>query len=78
MRVPAYGLIAVVSMIFAADMPVGMPLASEILQGGALLVLAWTVWWMLTRTFPAHTAALKDQRDAFLAYLARRDNDQVD
>lgn len=49
----------------------GLPteLAPQILQGGALGVLAFTVWYMLTRTFPAHTAALKEQRESFLRAL---------
>ncbi len=49
----------------------GLPteLAPQILQGGALGVLAFTVWYMLTRTFPAHTAALKEQRESFLQAL---------
>lgn len=75
MRIPAYGLVGGVSMLLAADFT---PLAPQILQGGALAVLAWTVWWMLTRTFPAHTAALKDQRDAFLEHLAKRDYEDKD
>jgi threonine/homoserine/homoserine lactone efflux protein len=73
MRIPALGQIMGVSMLLVADIS---PIAPQILQGGALAVLAWTVWHMLTRTFPAQTAALKDQRDAFLAHLAQRDDNK--
>ena len=74
MRIPAYGLILGVSMLLAADVPPDLsPIAPQILQGGALAVLAGTVWYMLARAFPAHTAALKDQRDAFLAHLEKRE-----
>lgn len=73
MRIPTYGLMLGVSMLLAADLT---PFAPEILQGGALAVLAGTVWYMLAKTFPAHTAALKDQRDAFLAHLEKRDERQ--
>lgn len=77
MRIPAYGLASGVSMLLAADTFIS-PIAPQILQGGALGVLAFTVWYMLAKTFPAHTAALKDQRDAFLAHLEKRDCSQVD
>jgi hypothetical protein len=44
-----------------------------VLQGGALAILGWTVWYLLARTFPAQTAALKEQRDAFLAHLEKQE-----
>lgn len=75
MRLPAYTLIVGVSMLLAADLS---PVAPQILQGGALAILGWTVWYLLTRTFPAQIAAQKEQRDAFLAYLAKRDDGQVE
>ena len=79
MRITAYGFVLSVSMLLAADLPLDLsPVAPQILQGGALAVLAGTVWYMLAKTFPAHTAALKDQRDAFLAHLEKRDERQVD
>lgn len=79
MRIIAYGFISSVSMLLAADVPPDLsPVAPQILQGGALVVLAGTIWYMLAKTFPAYTAALKDQRDAFLAYLEKRDERQED
>lgn len=61
MRIPAYDLVLGVSMILAADIPPDLlPIGPQILQGGALAVLAWTAWYMLTRTFPAHRADLRD------------------
>lgn len=77
MRIPAYGLALAVSMILAADIPIDLlPGGPQVLQGGALAVLAWTVWYMLARTFPAHRADLKDQRNAFLAHLEKRDQNK--
>ena len=58
-----------VSMLMAADATTQMPGMSHLLQGGALGVLAWTIWYMLAKAFPAHNKALRDQREAFLAVL---------
>jgi hypothetical protein len=77
MRIPTYGLVLGISTLLAADIPSDLlPVAPQIIQGGALAVLAGTIWYMLAKTFPAWTAALKDQRDAFLAYLEKRDERQ--
>ena len=43
--------------------------APQILQFGALGVLALTLWIMLTKTFPAEKAATKEQRESFLSFL---------
>ncbi len=63
---PAIGI----SLLFASEASAFVPeAASEILQGGALAVLAWVVWYMLAKAFPAHNKALKDQREDFLTAL---------
>jgi hypothetical protein len=41
------------------------------LQGGALAVLAWVMWYMLVKAFPAHNKALREQREDFLEALRR-------
>jgi len=58
-----------VSMLMAADATAQMPSMSHVLQGGALGVLAWTIWYMLAKAFPAHNKALRDQRADFLKVL---------
>ncbi len=61
-----------VSMLLASN---AMPSAPEVtplfLQGGALAVLGWVMWYMLVKAFPAHNKALKDQREDFLKALGR-------
>jgi len=85
MRIVAYGLlVSAVLSIFsvtstAAQIPVLLgdsvvPLSgSEVLphaiQGGALAVLAFTVWFLLARAWPAQTAAMKEQRESFLEVI---------
>jgi hypothetical protein len=74
-RLVAYGILSSVALLATADaVAPATGLTSGIIQGGALAILGSVIWYLLTRTFPAHTAALKDQRDAFLAYLEKRDN----
>lgn len=76
MRIPAFSILFGVSMFLAADIPVDFsPVTPQILRGGALAILGGTVWYLLARTFPAFLAAQKDQRDAFLAHLEKRDRD---
>lgn len=75
----AYGFVLGVAMLLTADLPPDiLPVPPELLQGGAFGILGWTAWYLLTRTIPAQTAALKDQRDAFLTYLNKRDERQKD
>lgn len=64
----AYGPVLVMSCVLTAEAIPAIPtIPPQILQGGELAVLAWTIWYVLARTIPAHTAALAAQRDAFLA-----------
>lgn len=56
-------------VVAQAISPVAGDYAPPILQGSALAILGGTLWYMLTRTFPAHTAALKEQRESFLKAL---------
>ena len=83
MRLVAYGLslsviLILVGNVMAAGLdrvvaqavsPTASDFAPPILQGSALAILGGTLWYMLTRTFPAHTAALKEQRESFLKAL---------
>jgi hypothetical protein len=75
----AYSVLSSVTLLATAGATAPMAgLAPQVLQGGALAILGWTVWYLLSRTFPAHTAALKEQRDAFLAHLEKRDSKSDD
>jgi hypothetical protein len=78
MRILALAPFFGVSMLWAADVasPL-MPYASQVLQGGALAVLAWVVWYILSKSFPAHAKALKDQREDFLRIL-KEDRDSLE
>ncbi len=69
MRILALGPALGVSLLLAADGPLIPESTTGLLQGGALGVLAWVVWYMLAKAFPAHNKALKDQREDFLKYL---------
>jgi len=63
---PLWGMAA----LLAAEGTPGIPqIAPEMLQGGALAVLGWTIYYVLSRVGPAHTKALTEQRDAFLEAL---------
>ena len=72
MRLLAYGPIASMSVLLATD-PVIPSVPPEMLSGGVLAVLAWTIYYVLVKVFPAHQQAQKDQRDAFLTYLEKKD-----
>jgi len=39
---------------------------SLIIQGGALVILGWAVWYLLARAFPAHFKAAQEERELFL------------
>lgn len=69
MRILALAPVVSVSMLVAADGHIVPDQIAGLLQGGALAVLAWVVWYMLAKAFPAHNKALKDQREDFLTYL---------
>jgi len=50
-------------------------LPTELLQGGALVTLSWTVYHMLTKTIPGHLAALQAQATAHeLAQKTQRED----
>ncbi len=79
-------LFFVSSMLIIASgaIPSVLPIPAEALQGGALLSMTCTIWYLLARTFPAHLKAMKDQhdssmkemkdqRDAFLKHLKERE-----
>ena len=72
MRFLAYGPVASMSVLLATD-PVIPSVPPEMLSGGVLAVLAWTIYYVLVKAFPAHQQAQKDQRDAFLTYLEKKD-----
>jgi len=70
MRFAAYSVLSSTALLAAADAAgPAAGLAPLVVQGGALAILGSVVWYLLTKTFPAHTAALKDQREAFLRTL---------
>lgn len=69
MRFLAYAPFLGVSMLMAADATTQVPGMTNILQGGALGVLAWAVWYLLAKAGPAHLKALRDQREDFLKVL---------
>ena len=80
MKLLAYGPIAAATIFLAADATPGVSsfLPPEIVQGSALAVLGWTIYYVLARVFPAHQRAQKEQRDAFLKFLADRLDDRAD
>lgn len=67
MKVLAFGpaLFAAVATAANGAIP-ALEVAPQMLQGGVLAVLSWTIWYVFARVLPAHNKALKDQRDAFL------------
>ncbi|MCP4900035.1 MAG: hypothetical protein GY906_23955 [bacterium] len=71
MRFFAYGPLFLVAAATTADAATPLTLPSEILQGSALAVLGWTIWYVLSRTLPAHTKAMESQRKDFLIALER-------
>ena len=63
---PVWGM----AVLLATEGAPGIPqIAPEMLQGGDLAVLGWTIYYVLSRVGPAHTKALTEQRDAFLEAL---------
>jgi len=77
MRFAAYAPIWIASaFLFAQEMP-GVPsVGPQLLQGGILAVLGWTIYYVLVKVFPAHEKAQKDQRDAFFKFLSERDSEK--
>ena len=72
MRLLAYGPLMGMTAVLAADSIPILTVPSDVLQGGILAVLAWTIYYVLVKVFPAHEKAQKDQRDAFLEFIAKR------
>ncbi|KKL78059.1 hypothetical protein LCGC14_2028630 [marine sediment metagenome] len=70
MKILALASLCSVSMLLISNTMPTLPEATPLfLQGGALAVLGWVMWYMLTKAFPAHNKALKDQREDFLESL---------
>ncbi len=65
MRLAAWGTLSCVLAMGMADFT---PFAQTI-NAGALTVLGWMIWYLLTRAFPAHIRAQKEDRQAFLDAL---------
>ncbi len=79
MKLLAYGPIACVAALLTFDAADVMPtMAPEMLQGGVLAVLAWTIYYVFVKILPSHERAQKDQRDAFLKFLNERLEDRGD
>lgn len=59
--------LAAVLAIFgtAAEGMGGLPYAEIIGNGGALVVLAWVVWYLISRQLPAERQARKETREDF-------------
>jgi len=69
-KILAFGPAFIASIVMAVNGATPIPeIAPQVLQGGALAVLAWTIWYVFARVFPAQNKALKEQRDAFLGAI---------
>lgn len=68
MNILSFGPVLLASVITVASgvAPVTYWFTPQIVQGGVLAVLSWTIWYVLARVLPAQHRALKEQRDAFL------------
>jgi hypothetical protein len=75
MRFLAYGPVFFVAAATTADAVTPISFPAGVLQGSALAVLGWTIWYVLSRTLPAHTKAMGDQRKDFLEALERARKD---
>ena len=71
MKLLTFGPVLAASLITAASgvAPASDLLAPQIVQGGVLAVLSWTIWYVFARILPAHSKALIEQRDAFLGAI---------
>ncbi|MFA5186711.1 MAG: hypothetical protein WC551_09565 [Patescibacteria group bacterium] len=70
MRIAAYTVLLGSFLSGAADF---VP-DSQVLQGSALAILGGTIWYILTRAFPAHLKAISASRESFLrAYEKAQD-----
>ena len=63
-RITAYGFLTGTMTMFASSLT-SLP-TSLIIQGGALAILGWTVWYMLAKAFPAILKAAKEERAVWL------------
>ncbi len=75
MRFFAYGPIFLVAAATTAEAVTPLSFPAGVLQGSALAVLGWTIWYVLSRTLPAHTKAMENQRQDFLEALERAHKD---
>ena len=71
MKFLAYGPMLAASALLASESVVPI-IPPEMIQGGALGALTWTIWYLMSKVFPAQIAAQKEQRDAFLAHLEKQ------
>lgn len=70
MRILAYGPVSVAAAFLVADTtPIIPDVGPQMLQGGILGVLGWTIYYVLVKVFPRHEKAQKEQREAFLKLL---------
>lgn len=44
-------------------------------QGGALMLLGWVIWYLLAKALPAHYQAEKEERAAYLKAQAKARED---
>lgn len=69
MRFLAYGPVCLVAGAIMAESTMPTVMTPEMLSGGVLGVLGWTIYYVLVKVLPAHVKAQKEQRDAFLKLL---------
>ena len=66
MRAAALGFLGS-SVLLATAPTTAAPMA---IQGGALALLGWMVWYLLAKALPAHYKAAAEERKAYLSALA--------
>lgn len=70
----AYGPVATMSgALIAEALEITPTMPPQVLPGGAMAVLAWTIWYVLARVLPRHDATVLALTNAFLAKLHEKD-----
>lgn len=67
MRAASLGIVLGSTSIAAGATSLITSVPSQVLSGSGCAILGWALWYLLTKTFPAHTEALRASQDAFLA-----------
>lgn len=70
MKFLAYGPVSVIAAFLVVDTtPIIPDVGPQMLQGGILGVLGWTIYYVFVKLLPAQAKAQKEQREAFLKLL---------